>query len=161
MRTESNSNHQEQQYINFMLAGEEYGVPILKVREIIRNQPLTRIPQSAPCVKGVLNLRGMVIPVFDLRERFGLPAGEYGAGARIIVSSFNGQSLGFIVDAVTEVLGIESDSIDPPPPIGAGIDQEFIEGMAKLENRLIILLDLDRVFNSAERAAFAEIAAVE
>lgn len=158
MNEEKERANETMQYINFLLAGEEYGVPILQVREIIRHRTLTKIPQSAAFIEGVLNLRGQVIPVFDLRSRFGLPCGERDSGTRIVVVKIEGQVLGFIVDAVTEVLSIPGDSIDPPPPVGAGIDQEFIFGMAKMEDRLIILLDLDRIFSQGEQETVAEIA---
>lgn len=141
------------QYINFMLAGEEYGAPIEEVREIIRHRPLTRIPHSAPGVVGVLNLRGVVIPVYDLRERFGLPGAETTASTRVVVIQQECYTLGYIVDAVTEVLMVDGDSISPPPPGGQTIGRDHIAGMARHEDRLIILLNLDGIFRRPEAEA--------
>ena len=139
------------QFVSFILAGEEYGIPILQVREIIRYTSLTRVPRSAAFIEGVLNLRGQVIPVINLRKRFGLPAIEHTSSSRIVVVEVQQQTVGVTVDSVNAVRGIDESQIDPPPPMGTQIDTEFISGMGKLDDRLIILLNLDRAFSTEEK----------
>ncbi len=159
MKSASESQHAGMQFVSFTLAREEYGIPILRVQEIIRYKKLTRIPQSAEFIEGVLNLRGRVIPVVDLRRRFELPENESDHTARIIVVEIKKEVMGLIVDAVSEVRTLDQDCIDPPPPMGADIDTEFISGMGKLEDRLIILLELDHMFSAREREEIAKTAA--
>ncbi|HPA44283.1 MAG TPA: chemotaxis protein CheW [bacterium] len=142
-----------QQYVSFILAREEYGIDILKVQEIIRFESLTRIPQSLSFVEGILNLRGKVVPVMDLRTRFGLPRGERDRKTRIMVVNVNGREMGLIVDQVSEVLQVDSDQVSPPPPMGASISAEYIRGMARIEERLMILLDVEKILSSEELAA--------
>ena len=142
-----------QQYVSFILDKEEYGIDILKVQEIIRFESLTRIPKSPPFIEGVLNLRGKVVPVMDLRTRFGLPKGERDRKTRIIVVNVNGKEMGLIVDEVSEVIQIDSDQVSPLPPMGASISAEYIRGMARIEDRLRILLNVERILSSEELAA--------
>ncbi|MFH1739991.1 MAG: chemotaxis protein CheW [bacterium] len=156
---ESSSKRGTQQFVSFTLTGEEYGIPILRVQEIIRYEKLTRVPQSSEFMEGILNLRGKVIPVIDLRRRFALPATEHEQAARIVVVEVDQQTLGLIVDSVTEVRAIDERQIDPPPPLGSQVHTEFISGMGKLEDRLIILLNMDQAFSSHEKEAIAEAAA--
>ncbi|MFH1737915.1 MAG: chemotaxis protein CheW [bacterium] len=146
------------QFVSFTLAGEEYGIPILRVQEIIRYESLTRVPQSADFVEGVLNLRGQVIPVIDLRRRFRLPIAEHSSSSRIVVVEVDQQTVGVIVDSVNEVRTIDGSQIDPPPPLGTEINTEFISGMGKLDDRLVILLNLDRAFSQCEKEQMAEVA---
>ncbi len=141
------------QYVSFLLSEEEYGIDILRVQEIIRFAELTRIPQSPPFIEGVLNLRGKVVPVMDLRTRFSLPKGERDRSTRIIVVDVFNKVMGMIVDAVSEVLQIEEEQIAPPPPMGASIDSEYIRGMAKIDDRLMILLDVDKILSTEELAS--------
>jgi len=143
----------ERQLVVFQLGGELYGVEISRVHEIIRLQTVTRVPRAPAFVEGVINLRGKVIPVVDLRRRFGLPSAEHTRASRIVVVEIGDQVVGIIVDGVSEVLRIGESTVEPPSPVVAGIDSEHIHGIAKLPDRLVILLDLDRVLARDERRA--------
>jgi purine-binding chemotaxis protein CheW len=146
----------EGKYLTFTLAGEEYGIGILKIKEIIGMMPVTRVPQTPEFVKGVINLRGRVIPVIDLRLRFGMEAIAYTERTCIIVLEIEGESgtvmLGIVVDAVSEVLNIKTEEIEDTPTFGRGLNTEYILGMAKMEGGVKILLDIDRVLSSEEIA---------
>ncbi len=139
-------------YLTFSLAGEEYGVEILKVREIIKIMDITSIPQVPGDVKGVINLRGKVIPVIDLRLKFGMEQADYTDQTCIVVVDV-GSLVGIIVDTVQEVLDIAGDQIDPPPPLGAQVDTSFVLGMGKVKGDVKILLDIDKVLGADEIAA--------
>src|ERR1700704_3767754 len=143
----------EQQLVVFQLGAEFYGVEIARVHEIIRLQAITRVPRAPSFVEGVINLRGKVIPVIDLRRRFGLAAAEHTRASRIVVVEIGDQVVGIIVDAVSEVLRVNGATVEPPSPVVAGVDSEYIHGIAKLPERLVILLDLDRVLARDERRA--------
>ncbi len=147
------SGGDEKQLVVFQLAAELYGVEISRVHEIIRLQSVTRVPRAPAFVEGVINLRGKVIPVVDLGRRFGLPLGEHSRASRIVVVEIGDQVVGIIVDAVSEVLRVNTSIVEPPSPVVAGIDSEYLEGIAKLPDRLVILLDLDRVLAKEERRA--------
>jgi purine-binding chemotaxis protein CheW len=136
-------------YLTFSLANEEYGLEILKVREIIGIMDITAVPQMPPYVKGVINLRGKVIPVIDLRLKFGLEPAEYTDQTCIVVVDV-GTLTGIIVDTVQEVLDIDSSQIDPPPPLGGSIDTSFVLGMGKVKDDVKILLDIDKVLDADE-----------
>ncbi len=138
-------------YLTFCLAGEEYGLEILKVREIIGIMDITAIPQVPPDVKGVINLRGKVIPVIDLRLKFGMEPAEYTDQTCIVVVDV-GALVGVIVDTVQEVLDIDENQIDPPPPLGACVDTTFILGMGKVKDDVKILLEIDKVLGSDDMA---------
>ena len=150
----------EKQLVVFDLAGEHYGVDISTVREIIQMQTVTRVPGSASFVEGMINLRGIVIPVVDLRKRFGLDSAEHDKDTRIMVMHCKGQDIGMIVDSVTEVLRIQSDSIEPPSSVvtSSDSDSEYLLGTAKLTDRLIILLDTDRLLSSGDKTVIANLA---
>ena len=147
----------EGKYLTFSLAGEEYGIGILKIREIIGMMPITSVPQTPSFVKGVINLRGKVIPVLDLRLRFGMPEIEYSERTCIIVVEITGQAgkiqIGSVVDSVSEVLNIKGEDIENTPTFGAKLDTEYILGMAKMEGGVKILLDIDKVLSDGEIAA--------
>ncbi len=145
-----------EQYVSFILANEEYGVPIMRVQEIIRFEQLTRVPQSSEFVRGVLNLRGRVMPVIDLRRKFGLAEQETDRHTRIIVVEANGQSMGMVVDEVSEVINIDDSRIDPAPELGTTVRTDFIRGMGKLDDRLIILLEIDKVLSAEETLELQE-----
>jgi purine-binding chemotaxis protein CheW len=140
-----------EQVVVFDVFNESYAVNIARVHEIIRLQQITIIPGAPQYIEGVINLRGKVIPVLDLRKRFGLQADEHTRSSRIVVVEINNQTLGLIVDGVSEVLRIPADRVEPPSPLVAGIDSRYLRGIAKLENRLIVLLDLDQVLSSIEQ----------
>jgi purine-binding chemotaxis protein CheW len=135
----------EEQLVTFSLATEEFGVDIMKVQEIIRIPPITRVPKAPNYVEGVINLRGNVIPVVNLRVRFGMPQEEETELSRIVVLQVNGKVFGVRVDGVTEVLRLDSESIEPPPPVALGMDANFIRGVGKIGERLLILLNLDQL----------------
>lgn len=147
----------ELQLVVFKIGNEEYGVDIAEVQEINRMIEITKIPRAPEFVEGVINLRGKVIPVIDLRKRFGMDKKEYDKNSRIIVVEIDEKLVGMIVDAVTEVLRITSDNIEPPPPIIAGIGSEYLKGVGKLDDRMLILLDLSKVFTEAEKEHLLEI----
>lgn len=136
-------------YLTFRLADEEYGLEILKVREIIGIMDITAVPQMPEYIKGVINLRGKVIPVIDLRLKFGLPPAEYTDQTCIVVVDV-GTLTGIIVDTVQEVLDIDASQIDPPPPLGANVDTTFILGLGKVKDEVKILLDVDKVLSTEE-----------
>ena len=144
----------ELQLVVFQLGGESYGVEISQVREIVSRQKITRVPRTPDYIEGVTNLRGRVIPVVDLKKRLGLPQGE-DSGTKIAVAEVEGMTLGMIVDGVSEVLRISDATIDPPSQVMAGIDVDYIIGVAKVEDRLVILLDLPRVLARLDKASEA------
>lgn len=145
------------QLVSFHVGGEEFGLDILRVQEIIRIQQLTRVPNSPAFVDGVINLRGKVIPVIALRKRFGLENLAHDKQTRIVVVEVRGTVLGFIVDSVSEVLRIPADTVEPPPRLGK-VKREYVSGVGKLDNRLLILLDVDRLLEESEDGQFAELA---
>ncbi len=138
------------QLVSFVVGEEEFAVPILSVQEINRMMQITRVPQSPPFVEGVINLRGKIIPVIDLRKRFGMGALENTADARIIVVEVQNRVIGFTVDRVNEVLRLSADIVDPPPSMVCGIDSDYVQGVGKLDDRLLILLSLERLFSDEE-----------
>ena len=135
------------QFVTFTLNNEEYGVDILSVQEINRITEITRVPNSAEYVEGVVNLRGKVIPIINLRTKFGFEEKPEDTSSRIIIMEINNITNGLIVDAVSEVLRIPSSIIEPTPPMSSDRNSQFIRGIAKLDNRLIILLDIDRLIS--------------
>jgi purine-binding chemotaxis protein CheW len=137
-------------YLALRLAGETYGLQILDVREIIMMMDITSVPRTPAFIKGVINLRGRVIPVMDLRSKFGLPAAEEGAERCIVVVTLGGADMGLIVDSVLEVTDIAAEAVEPTPSFGAGINTDFILGLGKTGDRVTILLDLENVLTRAE-----------
>ncbi len=141
------------QLVTFNLAEEEFAINILNVQEIIRMLPITRVPNAPKFVEGVINLRGKVIPVVDMRKRFKLASAAVTEDTRIIVVNLLAQTVGFVLDAVSEVLRLPLSVIDDPPAVVAGIGSEYMNGVGKLQDRLIILLDLERLLDSQEELA--------
>ena len=152
----------EGKYLTFTLAEEEYGIGILKIKEIIGMMPITTVPQTPEFVKGVINLRGKVIPVIDLRLRFGIAEIDYTERTCIIVVEIEGQAgtvlIGIVVDSVSEVLNVKGDDIADTPTFGTKLDTEYILGMAKMEGGVKILLDINRVLSSEEVSALEKAA---
>ncbi|MEE8452159.1 MAG: chemotaxis protein CheW [Thermoguttaceae bacterium] len=140
------------QLVSFHLADETYGIEITKIREIILMGEITRIPQTPHYVKGLINLRSTVIPVIDLRARFGLPETDLTGESRIMVLHVGTRTIGIIVDAVSEVLRITNAEIAPPPPTVAGLGREYLTGLVKLEDQLLILLDIDKILGEEAEA---------
>lgn len=137
------------QLVTFGLGNEEFGVDILSVHEINRMMSLTRVPQAPGEVEGVINLRGKIIPVIELRRRFGMPESQRSESSRIVVVEVHGKVIGFIVDRVHEVLRVASSVVEPAPAMVCSIDSDFIAGVGKLSDRLLILLDLHKLFDPA------------
>ena len=144
----------EGKYLTFILANEEYGIGILKIKELIGMMPITTVPQTPDFVKGVINLRGKVIPVVDLRLRFNMDEIDYTERTCIIVVEMAGQAgtvlIGIVVDAVSEVLNIKDENIEETPTFGAKLNTDYILGMAKMEGGVKILLDIDKVLSAEE-----------
>jgi purine-binding chemotaxis protein CheW len=153
---EKKAKSREGKYLTFSMQKEEYGISILKIKEIIGMMPVTPVPQTPEFVKGVINLRGKVIPVVDLRLRFEMEAIDYTERTCIIVVEIESQAgivlIGIVVDAVSEVLNIKGEDIEDTPAFGRGLDADFILGMAKMEGGVKTLLDIDKVLNNHEFA---------
>ncbi len=147
----------EGKYLTFQLAEEGYGIGILKVREIIGMLPVTPVPQTPGFLKGVINLRGQVIPVVDLRLKFGLREEDYTERTSIIVVEVKGLAsnipIGIVVDTVSEVINIQAQDIEPAPTFGSSVSTNFILGMAKTEGGVKILLNIDQVLSAEELGA--------
>lgn len=148
--------HDEEQLVVFLLGEESYGLRIDIVREIITLQPVTHVPHAPEFVDGVINLRGGVIPVLDLRRRLGLPGGQQGRMTRIMVVEGEGGTVGMVVDAVSEVLTVSGGTIEPPSPY-AGVDVDLVRGIAKVGERLIILLDLAQLLTDVSLAQISQV----
>ncbi len=144
------------QLVAFKIGEEEFSIPILSVQEIIRMVDITRLPNVPDFVEGVINLRGKVIPVVDLRKRFGLPHRERDGGSRIIIVNLhdkagNAATVGLIVDSVSEVLRLDTEAIETIAGVETGIGAEYIKGVGKAGDRLIILLDIEKILSTEER----------
>lgn len=137
------------QFLTFRLQEEEYGIEILRVQEIKGFSRITPIPNTAPHIKGAMNLRGTVVPIVDLRVKFGLPEAEYNQFTVIIVVTVGKKIVGLVVDAVSDVLNIIQNEIEPAPDLG-GMDTSFMTGMAKASDKLITLLNIDRLLGQEE-----------
>ncbi len=136
--------------IVFQLKEEEYGVPVQQVLSIERMQHITRVPSTPEFVKGVINLRGVVTPIIDLRSRFDLEETEYGDSTRIIIVTVGEMEVGLIVDAANDVIDIDEGRLEPPPQVIGAVEAEYLKGVAKLEKRLLVILNLDKVLNDEE-----------
>lgn len=142
---------EELKVIVFKLGHEEYGIDVDKVQTIERMMPITRVPKTYAFVKGVINLRGVVIPVIDLRGRFGLPEAEYTDQTRIIIVSANEMEVGFIVDSANDVIDLNTDLIDSPPDVVGGVKAKYLHGVARIsEERLLVMLNLSEVLSRKE-----------
>lgn len=151
---EEQESSQRLHLVTFSLLGEVFGLPILDVREIIRMTDITPVPQAPGFVEGVINLRGQILPVVDLRKRFGIQAREVDESTRVIVVELTNSAVGLIVDSVSEVLRIPADVVAPPPSLVAGsIGSEYIKGIGHYDERMIILIEMRKVFNEEEMGA--------
>lgn len=148
---DAEANSGSSQYLTFMLAGEEYGVEILKVQEIKGWDSVTPIPNTPDHMLGVLNLRGAIVPILDLRKRFSLDDVDFGPTTVVIVVKMQDEdqsrTVGLVVDAVAEVYRLENDSIQPPPEMGIAIHTDFVRGLATVDNEMVILLDVDQLID--------------
>jgi purine-binding chemotaxis protein CheW len=158
--------HEEQaQYLTFTLGGEMFAIGILGIKEIIEYGNLTSVPMMPACVRGVINLRGAVVPVVDLAARFGRPGAEVTRRSCIVIieaeSDTGAQDVGLMVDAVSAVLEIPANEIEPAPSFGARIRADFISGMAKVNGKFVIVLNVDRVLSVDEMARLSEVESLE
>lgn len=147
------------QLVGFRLAEEQYGIEITQVQEIVLLGEITRLPETPPYLKGLMNLRNTVIPIVDLRLRFGLPEQPPTDQTRVIVVKVGGRTMGFVVDAVSEVLRVARDQIAPSPPSVAGLGREYLTGLVRRDTGLLILLDIDKVLSHDQREAVEVMAA--
>jgi purine-binding chemotaxis protein CheW len=153
-----------QQFLTFMLAGEEYGIDILRVQEIKGWDTVTPIPNSPQYIRGVINLRGTIVPIIDMRRRFNLEAVEYGPLTVVIVlkvmtpNSDNSRVMGIIVDAVSDVYNVDEEDIKAAPDFGSAVDVAFVQGLATMQDNMVIILDIDNLLNSKELALVVEAA---
>jgi purine-binding chemotaxis protein CheW len=149
------------QYLTFIMADEEYGVDILRVQEIKGWDTVTPLPNTPEYVKGVINLRGTIVPIIDLRERFGLETVSYGPTTVVIVLKVNSQKgqrvMGIVVDAVSEVYNVPDEELKPAPDFGSSMSTEVVKGLATVEEKMVILLDIDRLLDEKELNATEEI----
>ena len=167
MSDASTHDAQASQYLTLNLAQEEYGVDILAVREIRGWTPVTRIPQAPSYVLGVLNLRGAIVPVIDMRLRFGLPREEYTANTVTVIVTVAGRNFGVVVDAVSDVLDVDAARVRPVPDMGTTVDTEYLKGLTAVDERMVLLLDVDKLLQpqdaqmlEAALPAVAEVKAV-
>jgi purine-binding chemotaxis protein CheW len=138
------------QLISFTVGAEEYGIELLRVKEVIRTRQITWLPKAPACVKGIINLRGDVIPIVDLRERFGLESVEHTAMTRVIVVEVDGRPVGMTVDSASQVVRVPADQFDPPPPMLGEAARDFITGVGKIDGKLIIMIDAERILSIEE-----------
>ncbi len=148
---EKNESSEILQLVSFKIGDEEFGVDILRVQEINRMMQITKVPNAPIFVEGVVNLRGRIIPVIDLRTRIGMQKKDHDKETRIVVVEISGSTVGFIVDEVSEVLRIPRNITEPPPDMVSGLNSDYITAVGKLEDRLLILLDLEKILSSEEQ----------
>jgi len=145
------------QLISFSVGEEEYGLELPRVKEVIRVRQTTWLPGAPSFVKGIINLRGDVIPIIDLRDKFGLESREYTAQTRVIVVEVEGRLLGLVVDSASQVVRIPADMIEPPPAVPGGLSKGLITGVGKMEDRLVVLLNADSILTAEEKTALKAI----
>lgn len=143
--------------IVFQLEDEEYGIPVQQVQSIEKVEHITRVPRTAPYIKGVINLRGVVTPIIDLRSRFGLEPLKDSESSRMIIVSKEDIEVGFIVDAANDVLDLSAETIEPPPEVVGAIEVGYIEGVAKLEKRLIVMIDLEEILKVEDKRSLLSV----
>jgi len=148
-------------FLTFFLAGEEYGIEILSVHEIIGMMPITSIPGTPDYICGIINLRGIVIPIIDIRKKFGMDSKKYDSETCIIVVNVHGVEAGAVVDRVSEVINISDDDIEPAPSFGKEVNTDFILWIGKSQSKVKILLDIDRVISSDQSVALQKMVVAE
>lgn len=152
------ANAQASQYLTFMLAGEEYGVDILRVQEIKGWEEPTQLPNTPDYIQGVINIRGTIVPIICLRQRFDLKQVCFGPTTVVIVLKVKSEGkeriMGIVVDAVSDVYNLQVDQMKPPPDFGSVISIEFVQGLATVQDKMVIMLDIDKLMNSAELSIF-------
>lgn len=143
------------QYVNLLLNDEKYGIDIMDVEEILRMIDITKVPKAPPFVEGIINIRGKVIPIVDLRKKLGIPANDYTNSTRIIVVNLRGKQVGFIVDQVEEVLRVDGGVVDKAPTASTSVDNTYIKGVARLATGMVIILDVHQIFKKGEANALS------
>ncbi len=141
------------QYVNLLLNDEKYGIDIMDIEEILRMIEITKVPKAPSFVEGIINIRGKVIPIVDLRKKMGIPANAYTNSTRIIVVNLRGKQVGLIVDHVEEVLRVEDDLVDKAPAASTSVDNTYIKGVARLPTGMVIIFDIHHIFGSREANA--------
>lgn len=153
MENNSNKSHTQStniQLICFRLGAETYGMDIIQIKEIIRHQKVTLVPKAPAFIEGVINLRGMVIPVIDLRKRFGLPT-DTAAKNRIIITQIENKLAGFVVDLVTDIILLSKAVLMPPPEMVKGVEAEYLDGMADIQGELLFVVNIDKMLTADEK----------
>jgi purine-binding chemotaxis protein CheW len=143
------------QLISFRVGVDEYGLELLRVKEVVRMRQITWLPKAPSCVKGIINLRGDIIPIVDLRDRFGLKSADYTAMTRVIVAEVEGRPVGMVVDSASQVIRVPADQVDPSPLLMGEAARDFITGVAKVEGKLIIMIDSNRILSVEEMSEIA------
>lgn len=143
------------QLIGFTVGAEEYGLELLQVKEVIRMRPITWLPKAPSCVKGIINLRGDIIPIIDLRDRFGMQPQEQTAMTRVVVVEVEGRPVGMVVDSASQVVRVPADQFDPPPEALGEASRDFITAVAKMGDKLIIMIDAARIISGEEMSQIA------
>lgn len=146
---------EDKQYVNLLLNNEKYGIDIMDIKEILRMLEITKVPKAPSFVEGIINIRGKVIPIVDLRKKLNIPAPDYTNQTRIIVLNLNGKMVGFIVDHVEEVLRVDSSVVDKAPAASTSVDNSYIKGVARLPSGMVIILDVQEIFGSGETDALS------
>ena len=149
---EGNNAAGKQQFLSFQLGAEEYGIDILRVQEIRAYEKATRIPNTPAFIKGVINLRGIIVPVVDLRMKFGLETAEYNEVTVLIVLNLGERTIGVVVDKVSDVLALGAGDIRPAPEFTSSVDNAFVRGLATLDQRMLIIADIERLMTGADMA---------
>jgi purine-binding chemotaxis protein CheW len=142
----------KQQFLSFQLGAEEYGIDILRVQEIRAYEKATRIPNTPQFIKGVINLRGVIVPVIDLRMKFGLETAEYNEVTVVVVLNVADRTIGIVVDKVSDVLALGTDDIRPAPEFTARVENAFVRGLATIDERMLIIADIERLMTGADMA---------
>ena len=146
----------ESQYVIFKLGDEEYGVDIMKVKEISEFKKSTKVPNAPYFVDGIINLRGEIIPIISLKKRFNISSGEINSDTRIIVINIKNRNIGFVVDEASQVLRIDEKDIEPAPDVIVGVDRQYINGVGKMGDKIVILLDLEKILSEEEKEKLKE-----
>jgi purine-binding chemotaxis protein CheW len=159
--TVASTSSEDQQLATFFLNDEEYALTVSAVQEIVALTAITRVPHLPDFIKGVINLRGTIIPVIDLKLKFGMPLPPYGNHSCVIVTEYSGRVFGIIVDTVSDILVIPPAEISPTPGFGVKVRTDFIMGMGRIDNRLVIILDIEKVLSDEELSCLNEISQCE
>lgn len=150
----------EKQYVVFALGHEQFGFEITAVEGIVKMQDITSVPYAPAYMEGVTSLRGSIMPIINLSKRFGMPHEEQTVDTRIIIVIIESVKIGMVVSAVTEVLTIDDCKIEPPPPLASNINSDFITGIAKIDSRLVIMVNLDRILTQDETKAVGQVLSI-